>query len=395
MALTPSQRSFRLMLVYQVTQHVPLYWPYMFHFVTAVRGLPASDFGLLKSIYYFAVMAVEVPFGVIADRLGRRVTLVLGALGYASSCALYAGGESFAAYAAAELCAAFGTAFQSGADSALLYDAYAADGRTHEFARARGALEAVGLAAAAVAFPAAGLLVSPSGDPTATYWATMGIAFLGVGAALLLREPPQRVKARLGGHLAETLRDLGRGPGIVPTLLFSALVYLALRAANALVWNPVLAAAGVPLGAYGALTAAVTLLAAWTAWRAHDWRRRIGELPLTLVSAASVTAMFLLLPFAHGAPAAALLVTHGFALGVVPVMVNDVLNRAISSSERRATLLSFESLLQRGSYGVIVYAASVALEKSSLTLVLLGFAAAAGAATALVPLVARGARARA
>ena len=39
-----SQRSFRLMLVYQVSQHTPLYWPYMFYFTTAVRGLPASDF---------------------------------------------------------------------------------------------------------------------------------------------------------------------------------------------------------------------------------------------------------------------------------------------------------------------------------------------------------------
>ena len=390
MALAPSQRSFRLMLVYQLTQHIPLYWPYMLYYVTAVRGLPVSDFGLLKSIYYFAVMAVEVPFGVVADRLGRRVTLLLGALGYASSCALYAGGRSFAAYAAAELCAACGTAFQSGADSALLYDAYAADGRTHEFARARGAIEAAGLAGAAVAFPAAGLLVTASGDPTATYWWTMGIAFVGVAAALAMREPPQTLKPELRSHLTETVRDLGRSPTLIPILLFSSLVYLALRAANALVWNPVLEQAGVPLRAYGALTAVVTLLAAFTAWRAHDWRARIGERPLALIAAGSVTAMFAMLPLATGAPAAALLLTHGFALGIVPVLVIDMLNRGIESSERRATLLSFESLLQRGSYGVIVYAASVALEHSSLAAVLLGFAVTAGAATALVPLITRG-----
>ena len=64
-----SRRSFRLMLVYQLSQHTPLFWPYMFYFTTAVRGLPASDFGFLKSIYYFSVMAIEIPFGVVADRL--------------------------------------------------------------------------------------------------------------------------------------------------------------------------------------------------------------------------------------------------------------------------------------------------------------------------------------
>ena len=89
---TPSARSFRLMLVYQLTQHTPLYWPYMFLFITNVRGLPAADFGLLKSIYYFTVMAAEVPFGVVADRLGRRTTLVLGALANSGGCVLYATG---------------------------------------------------------------------------------------------------------------------------------------------------------------------------------------------------------------------------------------------------------------------------------------------------------------
>ncbi len=389
MALTPSQRSFRLMLVYHLTQHAPLYWPYMLYFVTSVRGLPASDFGLLKSIYYFSVMSFEVPFGVIADRLGRRVTLVLGALGYAASCMLYASGEGFAAFALAELCAASATALQSGAASALLFDAYAADGRAHEYVRARGALESAGLIGASIALPLGGLLVTASGDPTATYWVTTALSLVGFGAALLLREPPRRAELPLRAHLTETLRDLGRIRGLGETIVFSALVYLGLRAASALVWHPVLEAAGMPLRAYGALTAVATLLGAWTAWRAHAWRARLGERPLMLLAAGSVVAMYLLLPLAHGPAAAALLLTHGFGMGVVPVVIGDLLNRRIASPDRRATLLSFESLLQRGSYGVVVYLASVALERSSLDVVLLGFAATAAAATALVPLMTR------
>jgi len=377
------------MLVYQVSQHTPLYWPYMFYFTTAVRGLPASDFGLLKSIYYFAVMAGEVPLGVVADRLGRRWTLVLAGFANSLGCAFYVFGRGFAVYAAGELCFATGTALQSGADTALLYDAFAADGRAHEFARAQGAIEAVGLAAGAVAFSLAGLLVTADGDPTPAYAASALTPLAGAAAAFLLVEPPRSHQQRLRAHVAQALRDLAQTPGLIATLAFSALVYLGLRAANALVWNPVLAAAGVPLRALGALTAAVTLLAAWTAWRAHAWRDRVGEPALTLGLALSLTAIYLALPFAHGALAAALLVSHGFALGVVPVVIADLLNRRIASSERRATLLSFESLAQRGSYGVVVIFASAALEHRSLAAVLLGFAATSAAAAALVPFITR------
>jgi len=377
------------MLVYQVTQRTPLFWPYMFHFTTAVRGLPASDFGLLKSIYYFGVMAIDVPFGVVADRVGRRVTLALGALANALCCALYAFGRGFAVYALAELCAACGTALQSGADSALVYDSFAADGRAHEFTRARGAMESVGLAGAALALPLSGLLVTADGDPSATYAVTGLINLGGVAAALALREAPVRSRRQLRAHVSDTLRDVARTPGIAAVLAFSALVFLGLRAANALVWNPVLEAAGLPLRSFGALTAVTGVLAALSAWRAHAWRERIGERSLLLVCSGSVTAMYLLLPLAHGVPAALLLMTHGFALGLAPVLLVELLNRRIASSERRATLLSFESLVQRGTYGVVVYFASAALGRGPLSSVLLGFAATSAAALALAPWLAR------
>jgi MFS family permease len=376
------------MLVYQVTQHTPLYWPYMFLFTTQVRGLPASDFGLLKSIYYFTVMLAEVPLGVVADRLGRRTTLLLGALANSCGCALYVWGRSFHVYVAAEVAYALTTALQSGADSAFLFDAYAADGREHEFARAKGALESVGLAGATAAFAFAGLLVI-GGDPTPTYVASGLVSLVGVGAAFALVEPPRRSSLRVRQHVAETLRDLVRTPGLIATLVYAALVYASLRAANALVWNPVLAQAAVPVSAYGLLTAAVTLLGAVTSWRADAWLRRLGVAPLALGIAGSLAAMYALLALwpAGGAP---LIASHGLALGFTPVLVVDLLNRRIRVPERRATLLSFESLAQRGLYGVIVYFAASGIERHGLGAVLIGFALLSAVPLALIPRLTRG-----
>jgi MFS family permease len=378
------------MLVYQVSQHSPLYWPYMYLFTTQVRGLPASDFGLLKSIYYFAVMLAEVPLGVVADRLGRRTTLICAALANSCGCALYVWGQGLRAYIAAELAYALTTALQSGADSALLFDAYAADGRAHEFARAKGALEAVGLAGATAAFAIAGLLVTADGDPTPTYLASGLLSLAGVGAALALAEPPRTSSLHVGQHVAETLRDLARIPGLIATLVYAALVYAALRAANALVWNPVLAEASVPVSAYGALTAAVTLLGAFTAWRADAWQRRLGIAPLTFAIPASLVAMYAGLALSPGAWGAALIASHGIPLGIAPVLIADLLNRRIEASERRATLLSFESLVQRGLYGAIVYFAAAGLDQHGLGAVLIGFGLLGAVALALAPRLTRG-----
>ncbi len=378
-------RNFRLLLVYRMTQHSPLYWPYMFVFVTATRGLPASDFGLLKSIYYFSVMLAEVPLGVVADRLGRKGTLVLGALANSAGCALYVFGGSFLAYSVAELCFALTTSLQSGAESALLFDAYAAEGRTGEFARATGTLEAIGLAGATAAFAFAGLLVTNGGDATGTYLGTALLSVVGALAALGFVEPPPAPALRLRAHMTEALRDLRTTPGLLATIAYGALVYAALRAANALVWNPVLAEAGVPIGAYGALTAAVTLIGAFTAWRAHALERKLGAARLALATAASVVAMYALLALSPGAWGAPLIASHGLAIGVAPVLVTDLLNRRITVSERRATLLSFESLCQRGLYGAIVWVAATGLDRQGLTTVLVGFALLSAAALAFVP----------
>jgi MFS family permease len=370
----PSTRSFRLMLVYQLSQHVPLYWPYMFMYVTSVRGLPASDFGLLKSIYYFGVMAAEVPLGVVADRLGRRTTLFVAALANCVACALYAKGAEFSVFAAAEVLFALTTALQSGADSALLFDAYTADDRAHEFARAKGILEASGLVAGTAAFSLAGLLVSGDGDATVLYLVTGTLSLAGAAAAFALREPPRVATVRMRRHVANALRDLVRTPGLIAILAYGALAYAAIRAANALVWNPVLEAAGMPVGIYGALTGVVSLLGALAAWRTDAWRRSVGATALALSVAASLAGMYALLALAPGWWSVPILLTHGVALGVTPVLLVDQLNRRIVASERRATLLSFESMFQRGTYGVLVYAAASALDTSSLSTVLLGFA---------------------
>jgi fucose permease len=78
--------------------------------MTEVRGLSATEYGALQAIYYWAVMATEVPSGIVADRLGRKWTLALGALVNGVGCWTFAVSYDFGVFAVGEVLFALGTA---------------------------------------------------------------------------------------------------------------------------------------------------------------------------------------------------------------------------------------------------------------------------------------------
>ena len=260
-------RNYRLVVAYTVTQYTPLYWAYMFHLVTAVRGLDATDYGLLKALYYLSVVALEFPLGVLADRIGRRTTLLLGALFNCLGCGLYVVALDFATFALAEVLFAFATAFASGATSALLYDSLASEGRASEFPLRQSRLWTVTLISGTLAFPLTDLLLVRGGDPTLAYAATGVISGIGMLCAAAIREPhlvrPAATQIALGA-----LRDVIDTPQLARLLLWAGAVFVLMRAANSLLFNPVLAAAEMPVNLWGTVLAVVGLIGAFGAWRA-------------------------------------------------------------------------------------------------------------------------------
>src|SRR5688572_26215708 len=99
----------------------------------AARGLEFDEIMVLSALYSAVVIFVEIPTGAMADRMGRRVTMMAGALAMVAACLVSFGAHSFAAFALAEALAAISISLCSGADSAYLFDLLAADGRAEEY----------------------------------------------------------------------------------------------------------------------------------------------------------------------------------------------------------------------------------------------------------------------
>src|SRR5262249_37232636 len=70
------------------------------------RGLSLVEVMLLNTVYCTVVIFTEVPTGAIADRVGRRATMMAGALAMVAACTVYALAHGFAWFAVAEALAA-------------------------------------------------------------------------------------------------------------------------------------------------------------------------------------------------------------------------------------------------------------------------------------------------
>jgi predicted MFS family arabinose efflux permease len=329
-----------------------LFMPYFFHFATAVRGLAPAEFGLVMGVYYGAAVVAEVPSGVIADRLGRKLVLALGAAANLLGCLVFTRAAELGPFVFGELCFAVGVSLMSGADSALLYDSLAAEDRTAEYVRSEGRLQASWLLATAVGLPLTDWLLLRDGDPTLAVWATAALCLVGVVCALALREPE---RARIGSAREITrsaLADVGRRGDVLSIVVYSVGVFVLIRIAVTCFFNPVLEEAGVPIRGWGTALAAINVVGGIAAWQGPRWQERLGVRTLLVAMPLLLIAMYAGL--ATGTRwGVGMLVFQATILGIHPTVVRTLLNRHVSSASHRATLLSLESLACRLATGVV------------------------------------------
>lgn len=343
-----------------------LFAPYIFFFMTDVRGMTATQYGGLQLIYYWVVMATEVPSGVIADRLGRRHTLVLGALVNGLGCWTFAMSHDFATFVVGESLFALGTALISGADSAMLYDSLAAENRETEYARAEGAGQMIWLALTAIGMPLTDRLIVAHHGPEPAYWITGALSFVGVVSAWLMVEPPRKKSESAREITAGAISDVVRVPGILRLMVYSIGVFLLLRIAIVSFFNPVLTANGVDPDWFGTVLALVNVAGAITAWGAAAYLQRYGERVALLAMPLSMIAMFGLLMVVRAPAAALLFCIQGAVFGAYPLVTRSILNRLVRNSDRRATVLSIESMACRVGMGLLALLAGWSLDAYSL-----------------------------
>jgi len=151
------ERNLRLYSLY-----VPLsrfYFTAPVFFLYFSERFPIDRVLQLEALYYFAVVALEVPSGYLSDRLSRSAVLRTSALAAVIAAGLFLfGGDEFALFAAAQIAIAISYSFASGTDTAYHYDTLVGLGRENEYASREATLVRNGLLATAAAALCGGLV---------------------------------------------------------------------------------------------------------------------------------------------------------------------------------------------------------------------------------------------
>ncbi len=384
---TPSalMRDLRLFYLFRLLATSYLYVPIFMLFQEA-RGLSFFQRLALGGIYSAVVILVEVPTGVFADRLGRRRSMIAGALAMAISCIIAFQASSFGWFAIAEIFAAMSLALCSGADSAYLYDLLHHHGRGHEYSRRESSASAMHLLGSAIAFAGGGLFAAI--DLSLPYVITAFVAAAAAAVAFLLDDDLHRHRALTAARPAAAQlhswwRDalsalrLVRGNRRLAWLVgYSAVVFTLLRA-TIYVYQPYLDQRGFGTAEIGLLFAAMYIVASAIAFRTHALRRRYGDELLLWGLLGVLAASFLLLGRGSTGPwLAILLAVQALASGLFSPLTKPLLHQEISDSGSRAAVLSVESMARRITLGL--FAPLAGLYGQSQVMILCGLVGLAG-----------------
>ncbi len=348
------RRDLRLFYLFRLLGTSYLFVP-IFMLFQSDRGLSFFDRLSLGGIYSLVVVVVEVPTGVFADRVGRRRSMMLGALTMVGSCLLALRAHDFASFAIAEGLGALSIALCSGADSAYLYDLLLAHDREREYPRRESVASAWHLIGSAVAFAGGGLLAEV--DLSLPYLVTAAVASIAAVVAYLMRDDraPNQGTAPRAAFARETWRALAevfRNGRLAWIVGYSAVVFALLRA-TIYVYQPYLEERGLGTSEVGLLFAGVYLVAAAVAFRTYRLRMRFSDDVLLWALLGVLAVSFVGLAGAGAGPwMLALLIVQAAANGIYSPLTKPLLNREIADSSRRAAVLSVESMVRRAAMGM-------------------------------------------
>lgn len=316
-------RFYRVFLAYRVligfACQVPFYTLYCLS-----QGLHYSDLMFLAVCFSCAKIAMDVPAGILADRVGRRVALYLR-IALESISILFLLRDEFIA---STLLAGSALAFSGSAETALVYE-----WSPTQFLRIFGRAASWGHVSTAVAaVVGAGLATL---DYSLVFVARL-FALAGAGA-LIWMFPEHREENPL--RVDKAVQTLSLRP-IVFIGLLGAVHIAALQ-----LQQPFLVGTGVPVAALGALFVAFQIA---TAIGARIATRLPGAFMIvTILSIAG----FGVMAFPIGAAGILALFVHKFAFGISLPTVGRILNQN-AAPQARATSISMRSLSEGAALAV-------------------------------------------
>lgn len=191
---------------------VPVMTPYLLE-----RNLTIAEIAGLQTTLLVALLVMEVPTGVIADRLGHVWSYRIALLTLASGEFLFLIARDYPAFLLIQVITGTGFAFASGSVDAIIYNSLPDGDRTSAMQRAKGLIGAAAQTGSVVAYSIGGVIAADLSLSRMTITIVMGATAVATAAALSfgLHESPvhaQRVRPQSLALIGSAWRAIRETP---------------------------------------------------------------------------------------------------------------------------------------------------------------------------------------
>lgn len=347
-----------------------LFWQAIW-FLYLQKELSAAEAILLAAVYDISTTILEVPSGYMSDRLGRRLTLIIAIAVKIIGALLLGFGDTFIAFALAQVLLGASMAFASGTDTSLLFESLSRQSRTDEIQTHEQRAWRFSFTALALSAVIGGLL-----GAIAPMWAFIATA-VASGIALFIAtrfEEPLRTVEDVATRIKPTQLS-----AIAEAMRQPTLAWLFLLAAGMYTFSHVPFVFGQPfileaintsrLGLdastiSGAVTATMMLISVATSWLAPSLQERFGVGRVFLMALAIQAVLIGSLAITNHPAAIALLflrmVPDSLARPYILARIHPLL-----ADDSRATYLSIQSFCGRLLFATTLFLSSLGATEGS------------------------------
>jgi MFS family permease len=315
-------------------QNMLLWVPVEKLFMTRI-GFDAASIGLVAAVYAAVAPALEVPFGILADRWSRTGMMILATVALAASSLVGGLSTTPAMYVGSAALLGVFFALNSGTAESIVYDTVVEEtGESDDYERWIGRMHVVE-AAALVASAILGGLLAALTSPRTTYFVTVPLVAIAVLAFRRCREPQlhrQAERVSFRAQAAATVRVLTTDRTLRPVVALTALtaVVATVMFEFGPLWLVSLHAPSALYGPYWAALVSTVGLGGWLASRARLNRPSVAAgLGAVLIVAATVPTLSHALPLVIAAQ-----ILVALAAAIIGVRAGRLLHDAVGAHLR-------------------------------------------------------------
>tara|TARA_B100001142_G_scaffold330178_1_gene396796 strand:+ start:6 stop:1175 length:1170 start_codon:yes stop_codon:yes gene_type:complete len=332
------------------------------------NGFSLTQIMTLQAIYSFSVAIFEIPSGYIADIFGRKKTIVastiLSFIGYLvlSLC------SGFFAFSLAQILIGLSGSLMSGSNSALLYDTLLQTDNKELYTKVEGKNYAIGNFSEASAGILGGFLAATS--IFLPIYVQTSILFLSIPISLTLIEPTVYKKNKIDRSISNII-SIVQFAIIDNVRLRWLIIYSSIMgvASLSMAWfaQPFFKEIQIPIIYFGILWAGLNFSSGITSFNSYKIEKRYKIHKILTVITIFMTMSFILLGINFNLLGLIFILLIYLLRGIITPIIRNAINE-ITTSEKRATVLSVRSFILRISFAICAPILGYITDNYSLTI---------------------------